>query len=161
MCDAEWIHEQYDKLVAESRAYLNDVQQAAASTFRIGSYQRFFWDQDRETIEFSDMGVVKVVARIQFVGSISNKTNTWLWSWANDSVLPGIRESLWAVKAYGERNDFWQLHVSKWEADETDGWTMTAIAAKLLKAKGAYRTQDGDGFTFMVYTDINWASNDH
>jgi len=35
---------------------------------------------------------------------------------------------------------------------------MTSIAAFLLKARGAYRSPGDTGFTFMVITDIRWAT---
>ena len=35
---------------------------------------------------------------------------------------------------------------------------MTSIAAYLLDAKGAYRTPDDNGFTFMIFTDVQWAT---
>jgi hypothetical protein len=38
-----------------------------------------------------------------------------------------------------------------------DGWEMTSVAAFLLKAKGAYRSPDERGFTFMILTDVRWA----
>jgi hypothetical protein len=36
-------------------------------------------------------------------------------------------------------------------------WQMTAVSAFLLKAKGAYRSPDERGFTFMILTDVRWA----
>jgi len=35
---------------------------------------------------------------------------------------------------------------------------MVSIAAFLLSARGAYRTPKGNGFTFMVMTNVRWAS---
>ncbi|RIK81331.1 MAG: hypothetical protein DCC68_08965 [Planctomycetota bacterium] len=135
------------------------VQEQTKTRFRLGACERYDWDQEKESLVFSDQGIAKVVAKIQFVGSISTVTNTWLWAWANESVLPGLCERIWQVKAFGEENGYWQLHTSKWEADEIDGWTMTAIAANLLQAKGAYRSPKDNGFTFMIYTQIDWADN--
>jgi hypothetical protein len=99
-----------------------------------------------------------VTADIQFVGSISTVSDTWLWSWANDSVDPELAASMVTVRDYGNEHGFSQLTVKKWHAHEVDGWEMTAIAALLLKARGAYRSPAEDGFTFMVMTDVRWAT---
>lgn len=150
--------EEYEAFVADSEAYLKSVQEQTKVEFNLGAYERYDWDQEKGTLVFSDQDVPKVVAKIQFVGSISTETNTWLWAWANNSVLPGLCEEIWRVKAFGEENGYWQLHTPKWEADEVDGWTMTAIAARLIRANGAYRSKD-NGFTFMIFTQIGWAES--
>jgi hypothetical protein len=36
---------------------------------------------------------------------------------------------------------------------------MTGVALRVLDAKGAYRSPDEDGLTFMVITSIRWASS--
>jgi hypothetical protein len=106
---------------------------------------------------FSDGGQRKVVADIQFVGSVSPDTETWLWAWNNDSVDPELCRALLTVRAYGEAHGFPHLVSSKWPAQEVDGWEMTAIAAFLLQAKGAYRSRGESGYTFMIMTAIGWA----
>ena len=148
--------EDYSKLVDESNEYLRAVLDAAKTDFNLGSYERYDWDQERGELVFSDQGVPKVVAKIQFIGSISTKSGTWLWSWDNATVLDGIKDQMQRVRGFGKEHGISKLTTAKWEAEEVDGWEMTAISAKILKAKGAYRSPDDDGFTFMVFTDIRW-----
>jgi len=102
--------------------------------------------------------VAKVVADIQFVGSISTESDTWLWAWANDSVDPKLSAALSVVREFGEKSGFEHLTSKKWHAHGVDGWEMVSIAAFLLNARGAYRTPKGNGFTFMVMTNVRWAS---
>lgn len=154
----EWSDSQYDDFVKTSYDYLNGVQSAAKRNFSLGSYERFDWDQEAGRLEFSDEGVAKVVAQVQFVGSISTVTNTWLWSWANDSVLEHLKTEMQKVKDFGERHNLDELINPYWKATEEDGWAMTAVAANLLLAKGAYRSPAGNGFTFMVFTEISWVN---
>lgn len=150
--------EDYSKLVDESNDYLGAVLDAAKIDFKLGSYERYDWDQEKGELVFSDQGVPKVAVKIQFVGSISTKSGTWLWSWDNPSVLENIKKHVQRVRDFGKQHGISKLTTAKWEAEEVDGWEMTAIAAKLLNAKGAYRSPKDDGFTFMVFTDIEWAS---
>jgi hypothetical protein len=98
-----------------------------------------------------------VVADIQFVGSVSTKTETWLWAWNNRSIDPELCKALLTVREYGEAHGFRHLATPKWAAQEVDGWEMTAIAALLLRAKGAYRSRDENGYTFMIMTAVRWA----
>ncbi len=135
-------------------AYLDVQQERCKRWFGLGSHERYIWDQNTGLIAFSDGGVVKVEAPVQFVGSISSKTGTWLWAWADESVRERVRRQLEAVRTFGEENGFGKLVEPEWPADETDGWQMTAVTAYILRAAGAYRTRDDAGVLFMVLTGI-------
>lgn len=136
----------FDSLSERSYEYLEAKQAASQKDFQIGTYERFDWDQEKMQLIWSDAGVPKVIAKIQFVGSISTKSNTWLWSWANPTVSTTLSETMTSVGDYGHTNGFIKLTDEKWAADEVDGWQMTAIAAYLLNAHGAYRSSKDDGF---------------
>jgi hypothetical protein len=120
----------------------------------LSSYKRWDWNQDTAELVFSNDGVPGVVARISFVGSLSTKSNTWLWAWANFSLVDVIRESAIAIREYGEKEGFASLTIPKWPATQEDGWHMAAVAARVLGAEGAYRTPSDNGFTFMVLRDV-------
>ncbi len=153
VADNQWV-----KFVTEAHEYLSERQETLQNEYSIGEYERYDWDQDTGSLVFSHNGVVKVIAKVQFVGSISTKSNTWLWSWANSTVLENVKNEMGAIKEYGMANSLDALTTDKWEADEVDGWEMTSITAKLLGAKGAYRTPGTNGFTYMVITNIRWAN---
>ena len=154
LADEKWIAQ-----VTESHNYLSDRQDELMANYKLGEHKRFDWDQDTGSLVFSNDGVVAVVAKVQFVGSISTKSNTWLWSWANSTVQDNVKDQMHIVRDFGEKYGYEALSVDKWEADEVDGWEMTSITAHLLKAKGAYRASSENGFTYMVITEILWANN--
>jgi len=154
-----WTDNQYADFVRDAYQYLNAAQDAAKQDFAIGTYQRYDWDQSKGTLVFSNQGVPKVVVDVQFVGSFSKQTNTWLWSWDNATLLPSVKDKILEVRKFGERHGLSELTTAKWKATEEDGWAMTAVAAKILQAKGAYRSPDGNGCTFLIFTDIRWARN--
>ncbi len=51
-----------------------------------------------------------------------------------------------------------ELTTAKWKATEEDGWAMTAVTARILQAKGAYRAPDEDGYAFLIFTSLGWAT---
>lgn len=151
-----WTQSQYREFVGESYAYLNSVQDDLKRSYSLGSYERFDWDQTTGKMTFSSQGVVGLVAYVQFVGSLSSETKTWLWSWANASILDSCKERIGEVKRFGELHGIDDLTVSKWNATEEDGWAMTAISANILQARGAYRAPGTNGLTFFVFTSMHW-----
>jgi hypothetical protein len=148
----------FEALIEEAQAYLRGCQAELDVEYRLSHWPRYDWGQDTQQLIFSENEVAKVAADIQFVGSISTKSDTWLWAWANDSVNPEISTSARVVRKYGEEHGLHHLTSKKWHAHEVDGWEMTSVTAFLLKARGAYRTPDENGFTYMVMTNVHWAT---
>ncbi len=146
--------EEFDKFVHETHLYLMERQERCKAEYGLGDYER--WDFDQKTSEFifSDNSVPKIIAEFQVVGSLSKSSNTWLWSWANPSILESLKKKLYIVRQFGEEHGIAKLVEEKWFADETDGWTMTSITAQILQAKGAYRCPTGNGYLFVVFTEI-------
>lgn len=149
------------ELSIKSYEYLNEQQKFSDSLYKISSYENWFFDQTKGELTFSDSGIKKLIIDYEDVGSLSFKSNTWLWSWDNPTVEQKIKSQLSLVKDYGIRRNFRRLKIPKWQADEYDSWEMTAISAYLLKAKGAYRVPSKDSSLriFMIYKNIRWADS--
>jgi len=61
------------------------------------------------------------------------------------------------VRAFGEAENISELTNAELPDDEYLGWGLTAVAAKLLGAKGAYRCPGKNGFVYVVYSSIRFA----
>lgn len=144
----------FEELSIISYAYLNEQQKEAEEKYGIGKYENWFYDQEKGTLTFSDKGIDKIIIKYEEVGSISKISNTWLWSWANPHLEERIKTEINLVKEYGENHKLEKLIKRKWNADEYDGWEMTAISAYLMQAKGAYRVPTEKTFSFMIYKEI-------
>jgi hypothetical protein len=144
----------WDELVRLSNEYANVQREELEAEYNLSSHER--WDLNQETGElvFSNHGVPAVVARFQFVGSVSATSHTWLWSWGNSSILPNLSREIGKVKEYGEKRHFIKLSERKWQAEERDGWEMASITNYLLRGKGIYRPPFSQGHTFLVITDL-------
>ncbi len=145
---------EYEVFVHQTHRYLMAQQERCKDKFRMGKYERYDFDQQTGEFVFSHRGVPKLVADFQVVGSISTVSNTWLWSWANHSILDNVKTDIHRVHKFGEENVIKQLTEAKWPATEADGWTMTSITAQLLNAKGAYRCPTDNGFLFVIFTNV-------
>jgi hypothetical protein len=63
------------------------------------------WDADQDSGTFTMLdanGNVIVNARIQFVGTYSATSQSWLWSWANRSIDFANRSALEVVRGFGQ-----------------------------------------------------------
>lgn len=154
-----WLQDskEFSRLVRKAVSFLEKRQARLWKKFRIGEYERFDWDQETGQLVFSHGGKPRVIVDIVFVGSVSTRSNTWLWSWANDSYLENVKSRMREVRRYGAEHRLLKLAAAHWSATEHDGWEMTAVASLLLDAVGAYRSPSERGFSFMIMTRADWA----
>ena len=146
---------QYQELLKESRLYLDTQQARCDQEYSLNQFNRMDYEQETGRMIFSDVGVIpRVVADYQIVGSLSGKSNTWLWAWDNPYLLENTIQDSWKVKEFGDKNDIEKLTSPKWEATEQDAWDMTAIASNLLRARGAYTFLSDDIRVFVIFRQI-------
>src|SRR5690348_12820127 len=114
----------YSELMQKATAYLRRRNEEARGTWSLGSLPRFDWDQQKGQLSFSRDGRVSIVADIQFVGSWSQTANTWMWAWANDSVLESMKREVQEVLEFGRLNDLEELTNPVWKGPIEAAWDM-------------------------------------
>jgi hypothetical protein len=134
------------------------LNEACDKAFNISSWPRWDYDLDAGTLIFSQHGVPKVIASVVVVGNTSAAAETWLWSWANESFPENVIHEMRKVKEFGVAENLTELSEASSPDDEYFGWAMTAIATRILRAKGAYRCpRDEGGYTYLIYTNLAFA----
>jgi hypothetical protein len=82
-----------------------------------------------------------------------------MWGWANESLPSNVTKAVANMREFGRTENITELTKAELPDDEYLGWGMTAVAARLLGAKGAYRCPDEDGFVYVVYSSIDSAGS--
>lgn len=90
------------------------------------NYNNWFYNQSSEILRlYSDNK--EVYFKYIPVGSFSRNTNTWLWSWANESSVEPRKLKTLKIKEFGEKKKYENLVNDYFEGDEFTGWELTAI----------------------------------
>lgn len=143
-------------LIAASFQYLQEIQDSFMEKFKVGEHERWDWYQDTGKLIFSHNGKSVVECDIDFVGTVSTQSNTWMWAWANESLTNKVKTRSRLIREIGDEKNYLKLASALWPADEIDGWEMTSIMAKATNAIGAYRTPDDNGFSYMIVSKAKW-----
>lgn len=110
----------------------------AHRSWGLGSAER--WELEQETglitWSFADR---TATAPAQILASYNADAESWLWAWANDSVLPDLRRDSQAVRDWAEANGHAQLTVPELAATPDIADTLTAISLRVTRATGFYR----------------------
>jgi hypothetical protein len=148
------LREAWIDTVVEGHEALVRKQKALESEHGISRFERWDYDQAQGTLAFSHAGVPRVLADIEFIGSIGKASGTWQWAWANFHHHAKVVSRIPAVRKWGEAQGFLPLTVPLWDADTTDGWELSGVAAQLLGARGVYRAPSDNGYLFMALMSI-------
>lgn len=133
---------------------LVEKQRVLEADLGLSRFERWDYDQSTATLTFSHGGAARVVADIEFIGSVSTTGGTWLWAWANFHNEPGVVGRIAAVREWGEEQGFLHLTVPLWKGDATDGWELSGVAAEVLGAQGVYRVPTDHGFLYMALMSV-------
>lgn len=147
---------EFESFIDQAIEYLRSANRRNDRLFGICGFARYEYDLFRNEIWWSNVDDPKVRAKVTIVGSISTKSDTWLWSWANPHFRDVEIGAIHAVRDFGEREGIPKLIEEKWEADEVDGWAMTAVSARLLEAQGAYKSPSAEGGLFLLYDGLEF-----
>ncbi|NUP05401.1 MAG: hypothetical protein HOW73_05000 [Polyangiaceae bacterium] len=141
-------------LIARARERHTERQQQLADKYQIESYHEYSWQQDPRRLVLSAPRKPRLVAAFQMVGSYSQKTNTWLWPWAQTHYTESELEAARCVRAYGDEHKLLRLASAHWPATEQDAWDMVAVAASLYPSEGGFRVPHATGFSYLLITSV-------
>jgi len=144
----------YNRFAKECIEELKVLQDNFTSEYNLTLYEDWFYNQATGLLTFS-AGDIEMNFRYIDVGSFSERSKTWKWSWDNESILDGVKEKTQLVKSFGERANFPKLTNGTFESNEIESWEFVAIAAKLSNGIGVYRPiNDEQLMIFLVTTEF-------
>lgn len=143
----------YNSYAIECIEKIKVLQQKFKDDYDVDWYDNWFYNQTTGLLTFST-GDVELNFRYFNVGSFSQKSNTWKWSWDNNSILENVKNQTSTVKEFGENAAFSKLTTGCFPSDEYEAWEFVAIAATLTKGIGVYRPlNDNQLQIFLVVTE--------
>jgi len=146
---------EFSFLVQAGVRQLTKLNEQCEKEFKISTLPRWRCNLDRGTLTFLQGEAPRVRASIQVIGT-ATKPKTWLWAWANENLPKDVTEAAVMVREFGRRENLEQLVTESIASDDYLGWEMTALAARLSGAKGAYRCKSEQGLLYLTYTSIGF-----
>jgi len=73
---------EFDAFLEQAVSELKRKQDTLRAEYGMGEYARWWFDQEKETIQFIDHAE-RVGLEVEFIdiGSFSRKSRTWKWAW--------------------------------------------------------------------------------
>jgi len=133
---------------------LQKKQDILLNEYQMGSFEEFWFDQETKTLQFKTDDEVKLEFAVVLVGSWSSKSNTWMWAWANESVVDEMREESSRIKELAAVTGNEIFEMTSFAADEYNAHEFVAMAVYHLGALGMYSAPSDMLKTFMALMRI-------
>lgn len=145
---------EFDAFLETCHAEFRQKQQDLANRFGLGTWASWNYDQTTNKLTFHDAtGATRVEALATFLGSFSPDAGTWIWGWANNSLLPQVRERSTALQGLAEVTGIKTFREKGgMRVDESRAWEMAAMSVHQLRALGCY---NGPGERSSVFLSID------
>ncbi|GAA0193903.1 hypothetical protein GCM10009122_56990 [Fulvivirga kasyanovii] len=139
---------------------LHNLQEEFKKVYDIDSHTNWEYDHGLGifTIKYPDR---EYYFEYVGVGSYSNKTRTWKWSWDNEYTPDDVKKGMLKIPEFGKVRGYDELTTGLFDGDGETGWQMTAIANNLLKGFGAYKATSGHlDIYFLFINEVEKESYD-
>ncbi|WP_330461598.1 hypothetical protein OIB37_34855 [Streptomyces sp. NBC_00820] len=131
----------------------------AHRTWGLGTADR--WDLDQTTglitWTFPDK---TATAPAQILGSYSSRSGSWMWAWANPSILPGMARDAQNLRAWGDAHQHDAFTRATFEADEQAAATLIALAVRVSETTGFYRGPGASSYTVITFGPVTLTTPD-
>ncbi|PWQ93618.1 DUF6882 domain-containing protein [Leucothrix arctica] len=144
--------QQFQTYIDKCFVDLEDKQEYLEESFGFSAFEEYKFDFDKEELYFINGGETKKTATIVPIGSFNDKTNAWVWAWANDAFPADLKTKAERFKELEEitgSNLF--THISA-EIDESMSWEIAGMALNLLRGDGVYcnATEEDTRYFYVV-----------
>ncbi|WP_433088072.1 DUF6882 domain-containing protein [Dactylosporangium sp. CA-052675] len=125
----------------------------AHASWGLGTARQWGLDQRTGVITwtFADK---TATAAAQILGSYNPTARSWLWAWANDSILPALSVASETVRDWAVRHGQEALARPKVEADDERADTFSALAVRITRATGFYRGSGGASLPIITFGPV-------
>ncbi|WP_285568002.1 DUF6882 domain-containing protein [Streptomyces sp. RTGN2] len=145
-------HPDWDAVVLAAHERARSRQALMVERFGLSGDVQYDWSMDDAQITWSRDGRVFLTGRLTLIGSVSVTHQTWLWSWANESLPHAALGDIEQVRRFGEENDYPVLPWPGFHSRPELVAEARMVAASVLDAEGLWaESMDDVKLHFMVH----------
>lgn len=139
------------QFLAQALAQLQAQTASHSANWGLGSETQWNLDMAAGTLRFTFADGRVLLAPVQVVGTYNTKDSSFLWGWDHPSVPLPLRRAAQRVLDYGTAHGIGGFTTRSLECTQDQAWELTAAAAQLDGAAGAYRGDANGTWVYMVF----------
>lgn len=146
------------EMLFEGEGMIEQLAQAH-QTWGLGTADRWNLDQRTGLISWTFPDKI-ATAPAQIVSSYNPSAGSWLWSWANQSILPAMSQASHTVREWGMANGLAALTEHKVDVDDEAAASLAALAVRITRATGFYRGTGGAAIPIITFGEVTLTARD-
>jgi hypothetical protein len=131
----------------------------AHMSWGLGSADRWSLDQRTGVITWTFPDKI-ATAPAQIIGSYNPSAASWLWAWANETILPDMSRDSRTIRDWAEAHGQLALTEPKVDADEEKAATLAALALRITQATGFYRGTGSASIPIITFGAVTLTAQD-
>ena len=137
-------------------AWLNEGNERAEAALRrnrewgLEAADTYLYDQDEELLTFAFPDRV-IRTRFQILGSHNNRSGTWMWAWANDTITPAVKEDSLALRDEGQAHNRELFTTPVLGVSRDDADCLALLALRISRYDGFYKTPEGESQLYLSF----------
>jgi len=151
-------HADLSTLLLQGEDMIEQLAQAHRS-WGLGGADRWGLDQRTGIITWSFPDKTATAAA-QIVASYNPSAASWLWAWANSSILPEMSRDSRTIRDWAQANGQRALAEPKVEADDDKAATLAALAVRITRAAGFYRGTGSASIPIITFGPVTLTAQD-
>ncbi|GAA1534794.1 hypothetical protein GCM10009730_50090 [Streptomyces albidochromogenes] len=152
-------HSEWEEVVHAARERARLRQSLMVERFGLSGDVQYHWSLDDARIAWSREEKVFLTGRLTLIGSVSLAQQTWLWSWANESLPRTVRGDIERVRRFGEANDYPVLPWSGFDYHPELVAEARMVAASVLDAEGLWMDSTDEAQLHFLVHDLVLAAD--
>jgi len=151
-------HSDLSVLLLQGEDMIEQLAQAHRS-WGLGTADRWGLDQTTGLITWTFPDKT-ATAPAQILASYNQSTGSWMWAWANASILPEMSRDSRKVRDWALARGHQMLAEPKLTADDRQADVLSALALRITEAAGFYRGASGAAFIVMTFGPVTLTTSD-
>lgn len=143
----------YNSFAETCVAKLQVLQEQFLKEYDLDWYDNWFYNQATGLLTFST-GDVELNFKYFQIGTFSERTSTWKWSWDNEHTLENVKKQTDLIKEFGLKSNYPKLTTGYFQSDEFDAYEFAAIAVHLTNGIGIYRPVSEHLKIFLIIIEL-------
>lgn len=133
---------------------LISIQNKFKEKFKTDNYNSWFYDSELQLLKLYNVDEDEIFFRYIPVGSFSLNSNTWMWSWFNESAIEESKAEILNVKQFGSKQNFDKLTIGTFPSDEFECWKLVAISFSIIDGIGVYKVKSDHLELYFILKNV-------
>lgn len=144
----------YEEFAERELNKLIDIQEKFLEEFNLNSYKHWFYESEFSILRLFNNEQDEIFFNYIPIGTFSNNTMTWMWSWFNKSSIEPNKNETLKVKDFGLENKYEKLFEGTFTANEYDASQLLSISFYILNGIGIYKVTSDHLDIYMILTSV-------